>query len=190
MLTSTTTTMIRSSVTRCNLQPVLLRTTACPYSTLTSTPLGLRPKVHEQPPIKPKATSSFVQKRPASTSTAQQDAIAAAAASASQTAAHPELAVLDWNTFFKLRKTRRRWQLGFSVASCLSGGTAGAVFLGSGAADPVVTQIPLDPFLTLGLMTFGFAALGWLAGPSMGSFVFNMLNRKYIAQMTVVSLLA
>jgi len=49
----------------------------------------------------------------------------------------------------------------------------------------VVGQIPLDPFVTLGLMTLGFAALGWLAGPSLGSTVFYALNRKYQAQMTL-----
>lgn len=92
---------------------------------------------------------------------------------------------LDWNTFFALRKTRRRIQLAFSVAGGLTGGLVGGLFLGSGVAEPILSTIPLDPFLTLGLMTFGFAALGWLAGPSIGNVVFYAWKRQYKVQMTL-----
>lgn len=198
MLTSTTTTMFRPSVARsCGLQPLLRRSTptACPYSTFRPSSLGLRQSPWQQkqtPCIKPirssTTTTTVVPRRHASTtSAAQQDAEAAAAASAQARASHPDLPPLDWNTFFQLRKTRRRWQLAFSFAACATGGTVGALFLSTGAADAMVNQIPLDPFVTLGLMTFGFAALGWLAGPSMGSVVFYALNSKYRAQMTLVS---
>lgn len=93
---------------------------------------------------------------------------------------------LDWNTFFKLRKARRRWQVAFSAVAMVASGAGGAVFLSTGAADPVLTQVPLDPFITLGLMVLGFSALGWLAGPSLGSAVFNVLNRQWKKQMTMV----
>ncbi|EEY18954.1 presequence translocase-associated motor [Verticillium alfalfae VaMs.102] len=63
-------------------------------------------------------------------------------------------------------------------------GTAGAIFLSTGVADPVLSQIPLDPFVTLGIMVLGFAGLGWLAGPSLGSTVFNLINRKWKKQIT------
>ncbi|KAL2759027.1 hypothetical protein ACRALDRAFT_1028978 [Sodiomyces alcalophilus JCM 7366] len=92
---------------------------------------------------------------------------------------------LDWNTFFKLRKARRRWQVAFSALAMLASGTGGAIFLSTGAADPVLSQIPLDPFITLGMMVLGFSALGWLAGPSLGSAVFNMLNRQWKRQITM-----
>lgn len=39
-------------------------------------------------------------------------------------------------------------------------------------------QIPLDPFVTLGLMTVSCGLMGWLAGPSIGSQVFYIANRK------------
>jgi import inner membrane translocase subunit TIM23 len=39
--------------------------------------------------------------------------------------------------------------------------------------------------ITLGLMVFASAALGWLVGPSIGSQVFYGINRRYKAQMTV-----
>lgn len=61
------------------------------------------------------------------------------------------------------------------------------MLLSTGVADSLTGQIPLDPVLTLGLMTIGFVALGWLAGPSLGSGVFYLINRKYKVPMTVVS---
>ncbi|KAL1895902.1 TIM23 complex component [Sporothrix stenoceras] len=96
-----------------------------------------------------------------------------------------DLPPLDWNTFFALRKTRRRIQVAFSVTGGLTGGLVGGLFLGSGVAEPILSTIPLDPFLTLGLMTFGFAALGWLAGPSIGNVVFYAWKRQYKTQMTL-----
>ena len=52
-------------------------------------------------------------------------------------------------------------------------------------AEPLVKLIPLDPFLTLGLMAFACAALGWLAGPSVGGALYYMGNRKLKPQMKV-----
>jgi mitochondrial import inner membrane translocase subunit TIM23 len=90
---------------------------------------------------------------------------------------------LDWDTFFKMRLRRRRIQLFFSVTSGVVGGAAGAVLLSTGLAEQFVTQIPLDPFITLGLMTFACAGLGWLIGPSIGSEFFYLLNRGVREQM-------
>ncbi len=44
-------------------------------------------------------------------------------------------------------------------------------------------QVPLDPFVTLGLMTMACAGMGWLVGPSLGSQVFYLMNRRYKTQM-------
>ncbi|KAK2068973.1 hypothetical protein P8C59_003583 [Phyllachora maydis] len=95
----------------------------------------------------------------------------------------PPSAPLDWNSFFRLRKQRRRWQLGFSVVLGVAGSGGGALFLSTGAAEWAVSLVPLEQFVTLGLMTTGFGLLGWLAGPSCGSLVFNALNRQHRAQM-------
>ncbi|KAK3335815.1 mitochondrial import protein Pam17-domain-containing protein [Cercophora scortea] len=113
------------------------------------------------------------------------DAAAAQAAAAAQTAAHPETPSLDWNTFFKLRKTRRRWQQGFSIVMALTTSATAAVGLSTGLADSLVSQLPLDPFISLGLLTLGGAGLGWLVGPFMGSAVFNVIKRQYKGQMTI-----
>ena len=90
---------------------------------------------------------------------------------------------LDWNTFFKLRVRRRRFQLFFSIVGGIGAGAAGAILLGQGYAEPLVQQVPLDPFFTLGLMTFACAGLGWLIGPSIGGEIFYLINRRFKLQM-------
>lgn len=200
-------TMLRSGVARtsCWLQPTLLRTvaTTCPYSTLpTPSPsLSIRSKLPTTISFATKPSSLLLlragQNRhasttPSSSSSRDHDLDAAAAARAanravSDAAVDPNMPPLDWNTFFQLRKTRRRWQVAFSVVLSLASGTGGAILLSTGAADSLTSQIPLDPVLTLGLMTLSFVALGWLAGPSLGSTVFYLIKRKYKAPMTVVS---
>lgn len=107
--------------------------------------------------------------------------------SSSQTSSTPAAnghTPLDWNTFFDLRLKRRRVQLVFSVASSLFGGFSGAVALMAGAGELITEKIALDPVVTLGLATLSFAALGWLAGPSIGSQVFWLRYRKWKRQMT------
>ncbi|KAK1757901.1 mitochondrial import protein Pam17-domain-containing protein [Echria macrotheca] len=210
MLTSTTTTMLRGGVARSTgvLQPILIRTTMCPYSTTTTSGQKTAAKPRLMPAVRPlsimptpttKCTDpltlrfrhQMTQRRQASTTTTRQptdtetDARAAEAVAARQAAAHPEQALLDWNTFFQLRKTRRRLQQAFSVAGALGGGVGGALFLSTGAAEAVVGKIPLDPFVTLGLMTFSFSALGWLVGPVLGTVVFNVFKSRFKSQMAV-----
>lgn len=215
MIASTTTVMLRSGVTRggCALQPILLRsTTSCPYSTITaaspfasvrsklsdspstSTPAGARPTSSSSSPVLTlrRQPSTPAARRHASSSTPDHDADAAAAMRAAQRAeayarSNPDMPPLDWNSFFQLRKTRRRWQVGFSALMSVGFGAAGAVVLGSGAADALTGQIPLDPILTLGLITLGCTAMGWVVGPSVGNAVFYLIKRKYKAPMTVVS---
>lgn len=187
-------------------------TTTSPYSTFPSSPFSARSKLTN--PAAAASLSTTTAAKPSSIllfrATAQQpqrqqphrrhastkpsnphdqDAAAAARsarAAAEAAAADPSAPPLDWNTFFQLRKTRRRLQLGFSAVMSLASGSAGAVVLSTGAADALTSQVPLDPFMTMGLMTIGCVALGWLAGPSLGSAVFYLFNRKYKVPMTVV----
>ncbi|KAG6362625.1 hypothetical protein INS49_007717 [Diaporthe citri] len=215
MIASTTTVMLRSGVTRggCALQ-LLRSTTSCPYSTITaaspfasvrsklsdspstSSPAGARPTPASSSPVltlcRQASTPSTAAagRRHASSSTPDQEADVAAATRAAQRAeeyarSNPDMPPLDWNSFFQLRKTRRRWQVGFSALMSVGFGAAGAVVLGSGAADALTGQIPLDPILTLGLITLGCTAMGWVVGPSVGNAVFYLIKRKYKAPMTV-----
>ncbi|KAM7186755.1 Mitochondrial import protein Pam17 domain containing protein [Naviculisporaceae sp. PSN 640] len=213
MLTTTATTLlrtttagaVRSSAAGSGASGILLRTAAVtsPYSTSAFSKPAPSPKQCQLLPAKPatntinplllrfriqtqqrRAASSAV-RPPRPRSDAELDASAAEAVAAAQAAAHPEQASLDWNTFFKLRKTRRRWQLAFSFVSALGTSATAATLLTSGVADSLVAQVPLDPFIALGLMVFGFTGLGWLVGPSIGSTVFNLFNKSTKAQMAI-----
>lgn len=108
----------------------------------------------------------------------------ASSASAAAAAAPPSTPALDWNTFFKLRKTRRNFQLACSVMTMFVGGTVASLVLINVDVD-FLGKIPLDPFITLGLMTLSSAALGWLAGPSLGSSIFYAVKRGVKAPMAI-----
>lgn len=117
----------------------------------------------------------------AARSFASASSLAAAASSPSAAASAPSK--LDWDSFFKLRLRRRRIQVAFSVTTSLLAGAGGAILLSTGVAEPLVMQVPLDPFMTLGLMTFACAGLGWLVGPSIGNQVFYIFNHSFKTQM-------
>lgn len=70
----------------------------------------------------------------------------------------------------------------------LASGTGAAIVLSTGVADGLTGEVPLDPVLTLGLVTLGFIALGWLVGPSLGNSLFYLVKSQYKAPMTVVSI--
>lgn len=97
---------------------------------------------------------------------------------------------LDWNTFFKLKKSRRRIQLVSSVGTGIAGMGGGMQALVMSDMDAIVGQLPLDPFISLGLISFACGGMGWLMGPIVGTGIFNMMNRKYISQMATVRLLS
>jgi import inner membrane translocase subunit TIM23 len=201
MITSTASTMLRAGAPTllrpCSaalaISPFLVAATTTtppkqtqtrPLSTKRPTPSSLLLKYRAQPPRRNTSTR-HTPTHPAATPDAEADANAAAAAAKAAAAAHPEQVILDWNTFFQLRKARRRWQTAFSVVGAVASGSSGALVLSSGMADSVVGKIPLDPLITLGLMTMGAAALGWLVGPSLGTAVFNALKGKYKGPMAV-----
>ena len=85
--------------------------------------------------------------------------------------------LLAWNEFFQLRKRRRYLTLSSSIVGsglCFFGGVS---FLSTlDLADiPGAATLGLDPFLLLGLETFGFAVVGWLVGPVVGEQLFRVL---------------
>jgi import inner membrane translocase subunit TIM23 len=47
----------------------------------------------------------------------------------------------------------------------------------------------LDPFMLMGLSTFGMMAVGWLVGPIFGNQVFNLAYRGVLAEFTAVGCL-
>ncbi|KAF2239311.1 Pam17-domain-containing protein [Viridothelium virens] len=84
---------------------------------------------------------------------------------------------LPWHEFFRLRKRRRQLTLSSSVVGSALFFYGGVSFLSTfDLADvPGAATLGLDPFILLGLETFGFAVVGWLAGPVAGEALFRVL---------------
>ncbi|KAI8632524.1 Pam17-domain-containing protein [Xylariaceae sp. FL1651] len=174
------------------LQTAFVRGASCPYSSLAS--LARQPCTARVPakqisikiPFQPtsrKPTSfqcQFAARRHASTAPASASTTNSPAGASDQPA--PKL---DWNTFFQLRKTRRRFQLASSLLTMAVGGTAGAMLLVNLNMDWLLSKVPMDPFFALGIITLSFAGLGWLAGPSLGSALFYMSKRGVKRPMAV-----
>lgn len=94
---------------------------------------------------------------------------------------------LDWNTFFQLRKKRRWYQQFFSFTASIGGVISATQILLHSDLEAFlsVSQISLDPFITLGLVTFTCGGLGWLLGPAAGTVLFNLKNRELRAQIEI-----
>ncbi|TVY44700.1 Presequence translocated-associated motor subunit pam17, mitochondrial [Lachnellula cervina] len=188
---------LRNAAMSCRLQPTLLTTS----SFHTSTPTPLRVPDSSSPrraPLskrhvsfkKPTMRCSSISIRHAS-SVPNHSPITATSTNTSTTktttpkpgtgTSDPER--LSWNTFFQLRKTRRRYQLGSSITTSLTSFVGGAEVLLASDMDSLVSQFPLDPFITLGIITFLCGGVGWLVGPIVGTGMFNWRNRGVREQM-------
>ncbi|KUL87653.1 hypothetical protein ZTR_05882 [Talaromyces verruculosus] len=89
-------------------------------------------------------------------------------------------AILDWNTFFKLRASRRRYSLISSVLASIASTAVGVQVLSAQDLDTLGAQVMgLDPFIVLGLATAACGALGWLIGPILGNTVWGLVHRQY-----------
>ncbi|ELR02118.1 TIM23 complex component [Pseudogymnoascus destructans] len=170
---------LRTAAVNCRFQPSLTATnsyhTTIPSKNQPQHPQTSRPGLVTSKKSPSQSTSEVV--RYAST-TASTDNTASTAQPSTSSADQ-----LTWNAFFKLRKTRRRIQLGSSVGTSFGGMLAGAQALAVSDMDSLVGQVPLDPFITLGLITFSCGGVGWLLGPIVGTGIFNTMNRKYIPDM-------
>ncbi|PLN75249.1 Pam17-domain-containing protein [Aspergillus taichungensis] len=87
---------------------------------------------------------------------------------------------LDWNSFFKLRASRRRYSLASSVATSLASTVVGVQFLSTQDLESLGAQVMgLDPFIVLGMATAACGAAGWLVGPFVGNGVWGLVNRRF-----------
>ncbi|KAJ5390961.1 Presequence translocated-associated motor subunit pam17 [Penicillium cataractarum] len=87
---------------------------------------------------------------------------------------------LDWDSFFKLRASRRRYSLASSVISSLVSTTAGVQVLSAQDLESLGAQVMgLDPFVVLGMATAACGAVGWLVGPAVGNGVWGLVYRRY-----------
>ncbi|EKV09798.1 Presequence translocated-associated motor subunit pam17, mitochondrial [Penicillium digitatum] len=87
---------------------------------------------------------------------------------------------LDWDSFFKLRASRRRYSLVSSVASSAISTSIGVqVLSGQDLEHLGATVMGLDPFVVLGLATATCGAVGWLLGPALGNGIWGLVYSKY-----------
>lgn len=108
----------------------------------------------------------------------------------STSAAKQDTAKLDWNSFFKLRASRRRYSLASSIVTSLVSTAAGVQFLSTQDLESLGAQVMgLDPFVVLGLATAACGAVGWLAGPIVGNGTWGLVYRRFKPSFTTVSAL-
>ena len=192
-LLCTTSPPLRSAMLSCRLQPSLFA--PCSYSTSSPPPTSARIQDLKRPrPIhsqtlkssSPQLTTTFV--RSASQLTSTSSDTTSAVAQPNSPPPTPVTDHLDWNRFLQLRKVRRRYNLVASIGSSIGTTMLGVSVISQQDMETLGGQMfGLDPFVVLGLTTAGFGALGWLAGPFVGSAAFNMFNRKYKGQIAEVS---
>ncbi|EPY51002.1 TIM23 translocase complex-associated motor subunit Pam17 [Schizosaccharomyces cryophilus OY26] len=94
----------------------------------------------------------------------------------------PKTPTLNWPTFLKLRKSRRRFETFTSIPTAALGLGVGSSYFMTRAVDPTVTMMGLDMFTIYVLATIASGALGWLIGPSIGRQVWTLINRKQADQ--------
>lgn len=96
---------------------------------------------------------------------------------------------LDWDSFFKLRASRRRYSLASSIATSLVSTTIGVQILSGQDLESLGAQVMgLDPFVVLGMATAACGAVGWLAGPMVGNGVWGLVYRRFKPSVAIVSL--
>ncbi|ODM15366.1 Presequence translocated-associated motor subunit pam17, mitochondrial [Aspergillus cristatus] len=101
---------------------------------------------------------------------------------ANSSSAAPNEAKLDWNSFFKLRATRRRYSVASSVLTSAATTVFGVQYLSTQDIESLGAQVMgLDPIVVLGMSTMACGAVGWLLGPFVGNGLWSLVNRKYTA---------
>lgn len=99
-----------------------------------------------------------------------------------------EASKLDWNSFFKLRASRRRYSLASSIVSSMASTVIGVQVLSNQDLEHMGAQVMgLDPFVVLGMATAACGAVGWLIGPFVGNAVWGLVYRRYRTAVAVVS---
>lgn len=66
------------------------------------------------------------------------------------------------------------------------GTSAGISYLANKEIDPTQMIMGMDPLIMFGLATLSCGAVGWLAGPVLGSSAFALMNAKHMEQIAEV----
>lgn len=151
-------------------QPTRLASTSLSRTIETKTPfsapvlLQMCSRPHASPTVMPSA--SRITHRVNSTS--------------SSANAGPDDSKLTWDSFFKLRATRRRYSVASSILTSAATTVLGVQYISTQDIESLGAQVMgLDPFVVLGMATMACGAAGWLLGPFVGNGVWSLVNRKY-----------
>lgn len=101
-------------------------------------------------------------------------------------AAVPQSQTLDWDSFLRLRRLKRRYNLVSSIFTSIVGTSIGMGYLANKEIDVTQSVMGMDPLILFGLATMSCSAAGWLAGPAIGGQVFGLMNRRWTAQIAEV----
>lgn len=96
---------------------------------------------------------------------------------------------LDWDEFLAMRKQKRRYNLVSSIFTAGVGTVTGVSYFANKEIDVTQMIMGMDPLVVFGAATLGCGAVGWLAGPVLGTSAFSIVKRKYMARIVEVSLL-
>ena len=111
---------------------------------------------------------------------------ASSAAANGNTPAAASTEHLNWDSFLRLRRLRRRYNFASSVVTSFLGTSAGMGYLANKEIDVTTTVLGMDPLMMFGLATISCGAVGWLAGPTVGGSMFNIVERKWVKQIAEV----
>lgn len=108
-------------------------------------------------------------------------------AAAGQRSAAASSAALDWNSFFRLRTSRRHYSLSSSLIGLIVSATGTAYFLVEfpDQSEYVVKLIPMDPIISTGIAVSVAMLAGWLLGPVLGNGLWRLLYRKRMPEFTI-----
>lgn len=170
---------MRTAMLRGRISPAALASPKTPFqvrmasttSTRTATPT-IQPSMPLQTSLRPQNNSI-----PAS-------CVLRTTVRANSTSSAPPMneAKLDWNSFFKLRATRRRYSVASSAVTSVVTTVFGVQYLSTQDIESLGAQVMgLDPIVVLGMSTMACGAAGWLLGPFVGNGLWSLVNRKYTA---------
>lgn len=96
---------------------------------------------------------------------------------------------LDWNSFFRLRASRRRYSLGSSILTSGATTILGVQLIATQDLESLGVQVMgLDPIVVLGMATAACGAVGWLLGPFLGNGLWGLVNRRNKMSVLIVSI--
>ncbi|KAK7019509.1 Presequence translocated-associated motor subunit pam17 [Favolaschia claudopus] len=90
---------------------------------------------------------------------------------------------LNWGEYFEIRRRRRQWQTALTIPCAMIGFFGGSFYFGSLQTDPTKPIMGVDPMIFYGGCTVLCMGAGYVVGPSLGSAIWRIMNRRVVANM-------